>query len=351
MVFSPGNFESMLSGSHVAFKTLARQPLSEQERELQLGNERALRSGIWILRKLRTHVLQEQDQGACQSILKEAHEFSGQMAKVILDQALGDKPSQINPSYIEILRQLQHRYTDQDADSGYSLPPQYSIQNLFRATDDMLVRIQEKAQSFRKPDHTLAQDEVEYVLHEFLVGTNDLTINAREKFFEKDTKVGGILSGGSVYLELVKTITERYGDPSLTVNSFVIAVDKHNKRTVFEASESDLVTRTVIVTDDMVNKGGTLITALWAAGERFPNARIHSGLGTDPPGGYEKRRTEKFMGHLGMLYQDFADLSENGRNDEALTLFRQAEQYAAENNVTLQQGWYKRKARIEEQKK
>jgi hypothetical protein len=137
----------------------------------------------------------------------------------------------------------------------------------------------------------------------------------------------------------------------LKIDSFVVAVDKEKKKAVFEGSKSDFGTRTVILTDDMINKGGTLLTALWTTGEQFPDATIYSGKGTDHPGGFEERRSKKHLGYLSGLFQDFADLSEEGKNEEALNLFNQAEKYANENNVQLQAGWYKRKERIEKQRK
>jgi len=347
MTFYPNNFEMMFGGSHVDFKKRERLALSENECELKLENERKLQKGIVILRKLRMQALEEQDPIVQQDVMKEAHEFSDQMADVIIDQALGEKPSQIDPSFLETLQQAQNEHADQDAGSGHANPPQFPIQNLFQATDDMIVRIEEKAQSIETPDHKLTQEEMKYVLQEFLSGTNGLTINAIEKIFEKDTKIGGILSGGSVYIELVKKIVERYGDSSLTVDSFTIAVDKQNERVVLEKSKSDATTQTVIITDDMIDKGGTLLTALWSSGEQFPNATIYSGEGTDQLSGFEKRRIKKHTEHLGVLFQDFVDLSEEGQNNEALTLFRQAEQYAIENRVALQLGWYRRKERIE----
>lgn len=321
MIFNSNNFEMMLGGSHVGFKKRERPPLSEQERELELENKRRLQEGIGILRKLRTQALEEQNPVACQKILKEAHQFSDRMAEIIICQALEEKPFPIDPSFLETLQQARSEYANQDAGSGHAIPPQFSIQNLFRATEDMLARIEEKTQSIKAPDHKLTEEEIKYVLQEFLRGTNDLTINAIEKFFQKDTKIGGILSGGSVYLELVKKIVEKYGDPSLAVDSFVIAVDKESKKTAFEASEFDAAVQTIIVADDIIDRGGTLLTALWAIGQQFPNATIYSGKGTDQPGGFEKRRIEKHMGHLEMLFQDFADLSEEKRNTEALALF------------------------------
>ncbi len=347
MMFNPEKFEAMLGGTHVAFKKRERPPFSEQESELKFENDERIREGIRILRQERTLALEEPDLVKRQDFLKEAHQFSEQMAEVIIKQALGDKPSPIEPSYLQALQRIRSEYAEKDADSGHGLPPGFSVQNLSLAADDMLVRVQEKAQSFVSPDHKLTEAEMKYVLREFSIGTNDLTINAIEKLFEKNTKIGGILSGGSVYVEMVKKIVKRYGDPSLAVDSFVIAVDKENQKAVFESSETDAAARAVILADDVIDKGGTLLTALWTAGEQFPNATMYSGKGTDQPGGFEKRRADKHLGHLEMLFQDFYDLSEAGRKDEALALFRQAEKYAKENRVTLQAGWYSRKNRIE----
>ena len=337
----------MLGGSHVNFRKRERSPLSEQENELRLENERRLQEGIVILRKFRTQALADQDFAECQSHLRKAHQFSSRMADVILDQAISEKPTSVNPDFLETLRKMRDDYQDTGAGSAHDLPPQFSIGNLFRAVDDMLVRVEEKCQSLKNPNHRLTEEETRYVLQEFLLGTNDLSVNAIKKFFLKNTKIGGILSGGSVYVEVVKKLVERYSDQALTVNTFAIAVDKEKKKAVFESDDADDTMQTVVVVDDMIDKGGTILTALWAVGEQFPNATIYSGKGTDQPGGFEERRIRKHMTHLSVLFQDFADFSEAGRNDEALMLFEQAEQYAKSNGVLLQNGWYKRKERIE----
>lgn len=346
MVFNPEKLEMMLSGSHVNFKKRERPPLSEEESKLKKENERKLEEGIGVLRKLRTKALEEQDVAARQGFLKEAHQFSSQMAEVIIGQALNEKPSQIDPAFQTLLEKSRLDYRNHDAGSGHGISAGYSINNLFRATDDMLVRIEEKAQSFSNPDHKLSQEEMQYVLQEFLIGTNNLTRDATDKFFAKYTKVGGILSGGSIYAEIVKKIVNKYADPSFKIETFVVAVDKENKKAVFEAGENDNDVQTVIVTDDMIDKGGTLLTALWKAGEKFPNAKIHSGLGTDQPGGFEKRRRQKHIEHLEILFQDFADFTEEKKNDEALALFEQAKQYAKDNDVNLPPGWYIRREKI-----
>jgi len=345
--FNSLTLESMLSGSNTAFKTRERPTLSEQEYKSKLKYQRNLEKGIYLLRKLKGRALEENDDIIRQNVLKEAHQLSTQMAEEIIDKASKNKPSQIDSSLLQTMSEMEIKYTNQEDKSGHYLPAQFSITNLLRAADDMLVRIEEKAQSIYTPDHRLTQEEMNYVLKEFLRGTNDLTVNVKGKFFDKNTRLGGILSGGSVYTEMAKNIIEKYADPSLEVYSFVVAVDKENKKSAFETSESDNTTQTVVLLDDVIDGGGTILTALKTVGEYFPNATIHSGKGIDYAGGFEKRRIEKHRYYLCGLFQDFADLSEDGLNDESLAIFQQAEEYAQRNKVPLEPGWYLRKERLE----
>ena len=135
---------SLLSGSCVSFKTLQRPPLSDIENEVKLKNEKTLAIGIRILRKLRTLALNEKNPVLCQEILRKAHQFSHQLAVGIINQAFKEKPSPIDNSLIEILHNLSQEYIEQDDDSGHSIPPHFSIRNLFLATDDIFARIEEK---------------------------------------------------------------------------------------------------------------------------------------------------------------------------------------------------------------
>lgn len=349
MAFNPELSGIPLSGSMVRFKKLERPALSEGEKDLKLENERELQKGIRILRQLRTRALEEETPDARQEILRTAHRLSEQMAEEVMNQSIGVKPTPIGSEFLEEVRELRNDYAETEEGSGHGLPASFTVGNLLKATDDMLARVEEKAGSIERPDHSLSAEEMRYVLREFLVGTNDLSSNAIETLFDRETKIGGILTGGSVYVEVVKNIVKRYGDASLSIGSFVIAVDKDGNRIAVEADESDSGVRNVILADDMIDGGGTMLTALWKCGERFPNAAIRSGLGTDSPGGFEKRRQQEHMTHLEGLFQDFADLSEEGMTPEAHALFDTAEKYARENDVELQPGWNKRKARLEQQ--
>ena len=159
----PDRFESLLSGSIVRFRERSHLPLTEEEREFKLKNEGKLKEGITILRKLRTKALSEKDPGGRQDSLKEAHHFSEQMAEVIINQAIGEKPSPIDPSYLEALQEARSEYAEQEAESGHALPPQFAIGNLLKAIDDIFFRIEEKAKSVEAPDHKLTKEELKYV--------------------------------------------------------------------------------------------------------------------------------------------------------------------------------------------
>jgi len=339
--------DSLLGGSFVAFKKMERRKFSENERELDLENKRRIQESIIILRKIRTRALETADQKEQQKLLKEAHEFSKHVADIIIDLTSKETPNPLEIEFQEELAKLKEEHAEQDDGSGYSLPPQFSVQNLFSATEDILVRVNEKAGSFNEPEHKLGFDELKYVLHEFLKGTNGLNNEAIEVMFSDKSKVGAILSGGAIYAEIVKKIIERYADSSLRIDTFVIAVDKNAGKVVLEKSDNDMTTTNVILVDDVINAGGTMITALWATGEYFPNAQIRSEKGSDYPGKWEERRVRKHMDHLGMIYQDFAELIDQRKNDEAMVIFKEAEAYANENGVKLQNGWYKRKEKID----
>jgi len=345
-MFGSTNFESMMSGSHVNFKQREHPRLSEEEQRIMENNRYELRDGLTVLRQFRTLALEAQDVETRQRYLTEAHDFSRKMADEFWNKATEEKQTPLDPAFLEELKKKKEEYKEMEAGSAHPWTASYSIKNLFQATDDMIARIEEKASSFKDPDHPLSKDEMRYVIHEFLGGTNILTVNAMNIFFDKETRIGGILSGGTIYLDLVKKIVEKYGDSSLSVNAFAIAVDKEKKRAVYETGENDAEVKEVIITDDVIDQGGTMLTALWNAGEEFPNATIRTGLDTDHPGGFKKRNEEKYDDRLFFMFQDFADRTEEGKLDEARKLFSEAEAYAKEHGVELKQGWHIRKARF-----
>lgn len=345
------SLETFSDGSHVAFKKMERPEYSETERELDFENKRRIQECIRILRKMRTSALETPDIELQQKFLKEAHELSEQAAEIVINLASLESPIPIEEEFKAKLVQLRKELEEQDAGSGYSLPPQYSVQNLFKATEDILVRIKERATSFEIPDHKLEFEELKYVLHEFLKGTNDLNNEAIEVMFASSSKIGGILSGGAIYAEIVKKIIEKYADTSFKIDTFVIAVDRHDKKAVYEQSATDAEIVNVILVDDVINEGGTMSTALWSAGEHFPKARIRSGKGTDCAGEWYERKEEKHMNHLGLFFQDFADLAEEGKHVEAMAIYARADAYANEHGIKLPGGWNKRKEKIEAKSK
>jgi hypothetical protein len=115
-MFGSLNLNSLLSGSHTAFKTRERMPFSEKERELNAVNEHILGSiGIGILRKIRTQALEEKNPIVRHKLLNEAHALSTQMAEVILHLSLADKPIEIDKSFVDKLHTLSETYRDQIA--------------------------------------------------------------------------------------------------------------------------------------------------------------------------------------------------------------------------------------------
>jgi hypothetical protein len=52
------------------------------------------------------------------------------------------------------------------------------------------------------------------------------------------------------------------------------------------------------------------------------------------------------MEQLAIKFQDFAELCDEKKYTEALELFEQAEQYAKDNNLSLQPAWHKLRERI-----
>ncbi len=347
--FNPEFTETILSGSHTNFKKFERPTPTYEQYEKQLETEEKLKLGIIALRKLKTATLLEQSPAIQQEHLKKAHHLAKVMAQDILEHSKNPFHQEITTEFIEETSEIKQKLEHiQDINSGYSISAGYPTRNLKRAAEDILVRLKETVGNLDQPSHKISEEEAKYIFNEFLRGTNSLTIDAIEKFFNSDTKIAGILSGGSIYLEMVKIILEKYGTPEITPKTFIVATDQKAKKTIFEVNQTDKTTTNVILTDDVINKGGTLTATLWSTGEIFPNATIYSGVGSDLPGGFQKRKDQAHKDYLFDIYQDFADLSEEGKYTEALVIFETANKYALENNITLSPGWYKRKKRIED---
>lgn len=343
---NPEGYRFNLSGSLTSFRSREGGAPTPENKEQLDQNKNTLIEGLGVLRRYRTKALETPEGEKQQEILKDSHDFSREVANVIFTQTFdGIKP--LEKSFITDLKRRKDELSETDEGSGHSLPPQFSINNLFKATEDIATRVLEKTGSIESPSHKLSEAEMLYVLKEFLVGTNDLSLNAREDFFKEGTMIGGILTGGSLYLEIVKKVTERFGDRSFSIDTFVVAVDKENKKVSAEVKSKTEATKTVILTDDMIDGGGTMLTALNSIGKYFPNARITCGLGNDKVGGFQERFNQKFNDHLYMLFCDFIDLCNEDKYEEALKLMKVAEKYAEENNVKLTQGWYIRKEKIE----
>jgi hypothetical protein len=148
--------KSMMNGTRAHFKSREKPELTSVEREIDVENKRIVQESISILRKLRTAALETGDQGKQQELLKQAHDFSTEVAEMIIDLSLKGQPVRIiEHQFTKRIDALKAEYKDQDAGSGYGLPPQFSIKNLFLATEDVLARIIEKRGSLEIPKEKL----------------------------------------------------------------------------------------------------------------------------------------------------------------------------------------------------
>jgi orotate phosphoribosyltransferase len=210
----------------------------------------------------------------------------------------------------------------------------------------MLIRVEDEVTSLISPSKRLTDTKTLQVLSEFLSGTNNLSVDAKKDLFLANTKVAGLLSGGLVYALMAKKVAERYGNESGTgMNVIAAAVDADGKRAVFERGPDDPKVGRLIVVDDMIDKGGSILCAAHAAEDVFTGATINSGLYYSYAKGRIPPSQKKHLTHLEMEFQEFADLTESNQLEQAKTVLTAAYKYACENGVTLQRGWYIRAAR------
>ncbi len=341
------SFESLLSGSLVRFKERAYpEANTDQFRELQRDKERVLGTGIDQLRRIRTQIFESKNPDRQQNLLKLATVLADQMADYCIADGADRAAALKEHSYHRTLADIPSSQAGVEPQSKHHIVPSLVAQNLRKAAQDMLIRVEEVASSLTSPSKRLSDAETLQVLTEFISGTNNLSVDARKELFLADTKVAGLLSGGLVYALMAKKIAEHYGNESgkgMTV--IAVAVDAEGKQAVFERSPNDGKVRRLIVVDDMIDQGGSILCAAHTAEEVFTEATVNSGLYYSYAKGRIPINHRKHLDHLSGMFQDFADLTESDRLDEARVLLVSAFKYASEHGVTLQRGWYKRAAR------
>jgi hypothetical protein len=342
------SFESLLSGSITRFRERSHPDQdAEAFRELQRKKEGAIGEGIDRLRRIRTAVFESTDPDAQQRFLQMAVRLADQMADYCLADSLDRGAPLTDHSYHRELEGLGDTFTALEPQSKHHIVPRQVAHHLRKAAQDLLIRTEEKTASLMSPSKPLSQAEMREVVKEFTSGTNCLTINAQEILFSPDTRIAGIISGGLVYALMVKKISERYGDnqaSSLAV--LAVAVDGEGKQAVFEKSGDVHRVKHLVVVDDLIDKGGSVVCAAHNAEDIFTGAAIYSGVNpTSYPAGRIPPSQRRHMGHLEGLFQDFADLTESGKLSEAWAILMAAAEYAQANGVKLQPGWRKRAAR------
>lgn len=333
-----------MSGSIVRFRKAARPEFSNEEKEIDQENREFFTNGIRMLRKLRTQALAEENLQEQQNILNRAHLLAEETAGAILGLAQEKGVVRVNDIYKSEINILKSELETIDAGSGYGNPAYYSVNNLYLAADDLLIRIKESVGgALENPSHTLTQEELAKICEEFFIHTNDYSREAVKRVFSAESKAVGVLTGGSVFLEMVKQVVKRYGENSLSLNTAVVAVDKNSKNTAFEKNDTDIQVKEVFILDDMINEGNTVLAAVWAAGENFPNASIYSGLQRVEVGQWLEKKKEE----LGRMFYVFADLVEEGKKDEAVQVLAQAIEFSKKHNIEMTPAWQRLRQKLE----
>ena len=234
---------------------------------------------------------------------------------------------------------ISAKYQDEEIRATYANHARDVINNFYRAVDDILVRIEERVGSIASPSRKLNVEDVLYVFTSFIDHVNCLHRDAHHPIFLTDTRIGGILTGGLVYLELMKEVVRRYGDPAFRVNSFAVAVDKNAGAAVFEMNEFDKTMPRVVLADDLVLGGGTMKTAASAARKIYPSATIFHGSAVDSPADTDDIRVQDHRSHLAALFDSFSDAVLEKDLDRAQDLSHQADEYAERHKLELPGGW------------
>lgn len=348
-MFNTGrSLETLLSGSLTDFRKQTHpEEKSEAFQELQREKERVIGRGIDQIRRIKTAIFDCTDPDSQQRFMK----MGVTLADHLADYCLADSKDRTAPlkehTYHEELRKLSEALENLEPLSKHFIVPTYVAQHLRRAAGDLLIRVEEKVGSLMSPSKPLSEEEMRGVLVEFIRGVNCLSRNAEDVLFSPTTTIAGIMSGGLVYPLMAKKIAERYGDNGAnTLTVIGVAVDGESKRVVFERVSNEDKVKHLIIVDDMIDKGGTVLAAANGAEDVFTGATIYNGVGAASyPTGRIPPTQKKHMNHLGRVFQDFADLTESGRLEEARVVLIEACAYAQENGVKLLPGWHKRAAR------
>jgi hypothetical protein len=321
----------------------------EAFRDLQREKDRTVGKGVDQLRRLRSAIFAAESAEEVDTAFASALTLANQIA----DFCLADTQNRADPlahhSYHGVLAELSPKLSELEAQSKHHIVPNQVAHHLRRAAEDLMIRVEEQVGSLSSPQRLLDLNAAREVLQEFLLGTNCLTIDAQKAYFAEGTAVGGLLSGGLVYALMAGKVLERYGDESISQPKILpVAVDGEGKRGRFALSvlQSTAQVERLILVDDMIDRGGSMHCAVTAAEDVFTKSDIHSGVRTSYAKGRIPPSQAVHISHLSNMFQDFADLTESGELDAARVLLVSAFEYASENGVIPQRGWYKRAARF-----
>lgn len=340
-------FNTLLSGSHTNFRyrehaDAALQPFQElqQQKRILIGD------GINCLRKLRTQIFSSADTQDQQAFLQTAKQLANELADYCIADALNRASHLADHSYHFQLQETVSKMNLCEPQSRHHIVPTIVADNLRKAALDMALRTEEFVGNLESPDRRLNDAETLQVIREFTVGTNDLSNEAKDSLFSSSTKVAGLLSGGLVYALMAKKIAERYGcESGNEMNVIAVAVGTDANQAVFELDGTDQQVDKLVLVDDVIDSGSSILSALNAAEEVFIGSNIYCGLRTSNAKGRISNSRKAHIAHLSSWVQDFADLTDEGQLTEAKKMLVEAHAYATANGVTLQPGWYRRSAR------
>jgi hypothetical protein len=142
----------LVSMSHPTFKIREKPHLDETGQETYRYAQRNLEFGQDYLRKLNAAALTAEGFDMQQFFLKEAHQLAALIAEEIITQSFYSLPQPLGASFENKLIEMSHLYKEDISFSNYSTAPQISINLLRDAAEDMLIRVEEVADSLSNPN-------------------------------------------------------------------------------------------------------------------------------------------------------------------------------------------------------
>ena len=163
--------------------------------------------------------------------------------------------------------------------------------------------------------------------------------------YQRELAIGSIGEDGAVYLDPVARTIEGVTDAYIQAERDLQVEEIEHRRKLFRAARPavDVSARSVIVTDDGIATGSTMLAALHVLGALKPREVILA-VPVAPPDMLERFRTKcdrvicllapDYLGAISMYYEDFTQVED----EEAVRLLRQSLKVATATGVILPRG-------------